>query len=153
MTPSEHEEKIRGLVRSHASSLVNVIRAIEGKYGEEGKELARQAFLSPSRQRRREPSDPSKDLHEFCDNLERGCRVTHEWTRVVDEPNRVKYIFSKCMWAEAFRSLDAADIGHWFCDTDEPAVRAYNPKLGFRRTKVMMEGDEICDHDFFVEST
>ena len=151
MTPSEYEEKVRGLINSYASSLVAVVRAVERQYGKEGKELARQAFME-IREGRRTPGDPSVDLHEFCDGLDRGCRVTHQWVRVADEPNRVKYNFTKCMWAEAFSSLNATDIGHWFCDTDEPAIKAYNPRLGFRRTKTLMDGDGLCDHEFYVIS-
>jgi hypothetical protein len=149
MMPSEYEEKIRGLANSYVSSLVAIVRAIERQYGREGKELARRAYLGV-REGRRTPGDPSIDLHEFCDSLDRGCRVTHQWVKVVDEPNRVKYNFTKCMWAEAFSSLNATDIGHWFCDTDEPAIKAYNPRLGFKRTKTLMDGDAFCDHEFYV---
>jgi len=149
MTPKEYEDKIRGLANSYVYSLVAVVRAVEKQYGKEGKELARRAYMG-NRETRPKVGDPSADLHEFCDNLDRGCRVTHQFVRVVDEPNRVKYSFTKCMWAEAFSSLNATDIGHWFCDTDEPSIKAYNPRLGFKRTKTLMDGDKVCDHEFYV---
>jgi len=149
MMPSEYEQKVRGLVRSYVSSLVAIVRGVEKQYGKDGKEVARRAFME-IRAGSHTAGDPSSDLHEFCDNLDRGCRGTHQWKRVIDQPNRVKYNYTKCMWADEFAALDATDIGHWFCDTDEPAIKAYNPKLGFKRTKTLMDGDELCDHEFYV---
>jgi hypothetical protein len=36
-------------------------------------------------------------------------------------------------------------------DGDEPAIRSCNPKLAFKRTKVLVNGDQICDHVFYVK--
>jgi hypothetical protein len=56
------------------------------------------------------------------------------------------------MWAEVYRELDEAELGFVICAGDEPAVKSVNPKLGFKRTQVLMNGDDICDHMFYVES-
>jgi hypothetical protein len=37
------------------------------------------------------------------------------------------------------------------CAGDEPAIKSHNRKLAFKRTKVLMEGDDLCDHVFYVE--
>ena len=81
----------------------------------------------------------------------RGCVGSHRWERVVDEPGRIGYRFTRCMWAEAFRELGEPELGLVICAGDEPMVRSYNPDLGFRRTKVLMLGDDVCDHVFLVE--
>jgi hypothetical protein len=47
--------------------------------------------------------------------------------------------------------LGEPDLGYLLCAGDEPAVKAFNPALGFQRTKVLMRGDEECDHVFSVE--
>jgi len=58
------------------------------------------------------------------------------------------------MWAEIFRELGEPELGYLLkCAGDGPAVKAYNPALGFERTQVLMEGDPLCDHVFKVEST
>ena len=41
----------------------------------------------------------------------------------------------------------------YYCAGDEPAVKSVNPKLGFHRTKLLMQGDDHCDHVFYVEDT
>jgi len=145
------EGKLRYWIELHASTLTAIVRENERRYGAEGKTAARSAFLQVYKETRHQPGDPEIDLHRYCDDLERECAGTHEWIRIVDQPKKIKYNFTKCMLAEAFRKLGAADIGTWYCDTDEILIKAYNPRLGFRRTKTLMNGDPYCDHEFFVE--
>ena len=90
-------------------------------------------------------------LHDFCERLEKGCCGSHKWTRVTEEPDRIGYHFTRCMWAEIYNELGEPELGFYLCAGDEPGVKSYNPKLGFRRTKVLMNGDEVCDHIFLVE--
>lgn len=91
------------------------------------------------------------DVQTLASIVEESCRGTHEWTRIVDEPSRICYRFTKCRWAEIFRELEATDLGKWFCDSDHIYVKAFNPKIIFKRTKTMMNGDEYCDHVFQLE--
>lgn len=146
------EDKVKTKMKSACGMVVNIVRAAEEKYGAEGKEVCRQAVAGKTRATR-QPGDPQEDLAKFIEGLDDGCTVSHQWERVVDEPDRIQYRFTRCMWAEVFRELDAADIGMWICEGDEPALKAYNPGLGFERTKVLMLGDDCCDHAYFVEES
>ena len=67
------------------------------------------------------------------------------------QPDRIGYHYTRCMWAELYRELGEPELGWVICAGDEPAVKAYNPQLGFQRTKVLMHGDELCDHVFYVK--
>jgi hypothetical protein len=58
----------------------------------------------------------------------------------------IGYRFTRCMWAEIFRSLDAPDIGRWICDSDEIVLKSFNDRLELRLTKRLMDGDPYCDH-------
>ena len=138
-------------VQMYCRALVAVVRAIEAKYGTEGKEIARQGFLAEltSRAEQAEAEEGKGDVQTFCENLEKACMFTHEWERVIDEKDKVAYHFTKCMWAEEFLKLGAPDIGKWLCDTDPLAAKA--EKLKFQRTKTIIDGDELCDHVFYVE--
>ena len=130
---------------------VMLLRAMEERFGPDAREvvrdMARQSQFAP----RPDAGDPKVDLHEFCDTLEKGCVGSHRWERGVDEPGRIGYEFTRCAWAEIYRELGEPELGLVCCASDEPAVKAYNPALGFERTKVLMEGDEVCDHVFLVE--
>jgi hypothetical protein len=55
------------------------------------------------------------------------------------------------MWAEVYRELGEPELGFVICAGDGPAVEAYNPEMGFKRTQVLMNGDPICDHVYYVK--
>lgn len=136
-------------VRSAAGLAVDLLHAMEERFGPEAREvvrdMARRQFApSPN------PGDPQTDLRQFCTDLDRACIGSHRWQRILDEPDRIGYHYTRCLWAEVFRELGEPELGYIFCAGDEPAVKARNPKLGFQRTQVLMLGDPLCDHVFLV---
>ncbi|NPV06735.1 MAG: L-2-amino-thiazoline-4-carboxylic acid hydrolase [Anaerolineae bacterium] len=132
---------------------VEAVRAAEEEYGPEAREAIRRRHLERSveanRKRGAEVLDNS--LRAFCYALEAGCRGSHEWEKLEDTERRQAYRFTRCLWAEIFRELEAADIGIWICEGDGPAAAAFNPAIGFARTKTLMEGDDCCDHVYHVD--
>lgn len=145
-----------------ARTMVALTEAIERELGRErGFAVAREAF--ERRFERRETEAPttgeeapavSKDssLQAFAALLDEVCQATQDFRRVEDRPDRVAYRFTRCVWADHFRRLGRPDIGHWFCDGDDRWARGFNPRIGFQRTQVLMDGDECCDHVFFLET-
>jgi hypothetical protein len=150
-----NEEAILALVKRKMKSAANmgvrILRAMEERFGPEAREVLNDMEAKMVPEPRPDAGDPAEDLHRFCDSLERGCVGSHKWERVIDEPDRIGYHFTRCVWAEIYRELGEPEIGWLLCAADEPGVRSHNPKLGFERTKVLMNGDPLCDHVFFVE--
>jgi hypothetical protein len=144
-------DHIKGKMRGAAGLAVMLLRAMEDHFGPEARDVVRAMARTRTAEPRSEARDPREDLRAFCAQLERACVGSHQWERVVDEPDRIGYRFTRCMWAEVFRELGEPELGLVICASDEPAVKAYNPELGFRRTKILMSGDQICDHIFLVE--
>ena len=144
-------EKTKAKMKSACGMAVRIMRALEAHYGNEAKEVARRAFDQHTSRDEKELGAPEDDLHKYLDGLEKGCSGSHEWERVIDEPDRVEYRFTRCTWAEVFRELDAADIGQWICEGDDPGINSYNPKLRCRLTQTLMKGDPHCNHCFYVE--
>lgn len=138
-------------IKGAASLTVRLLRAMEQRFGPEAREVVKDMMPKGQPEPRLEVGDPEEDLDEFCSQLERGCVGSHRWDRVVDERDRIGYHFTRCVWAEVYRELGEPELGLVICAGDEPAVKSYNPRLGFQRTKVLMSGDEVCDHVFFVE--
>ena len=151
----ENEEAILTMLKSNMTGgcglAVRIVRAMEERFGPAAREVVKEMAESREVTPRPEAGDPQTDLHEFCDRLEQGCVGSHRWERVEDRPDKIAYEFTRCIWAEIFRELGDPDLGFIFCAGDEPAVKSHNPALGFRRTKVLMHGDDICDHVFLVE--
>ena len=150
----ESEEIIRELLKrklkGSVSKFVRLMRAMEERFGPEAVEVARELSGGVTPRPEDQLGTPEEDLHTFCDRLDRGCVLSHRWERIADEPDRIAYRFTKCLWAEIYRELDAADLGRWICEGDDPGVRSYNPQLRCRQTKLLMDGDAECDHVFSV---
>lgn len=151
----ENERVLRELLKRKmkgASSMaVQLLHAMEERFGPEAREVVRDMARDLRPTSRPDAGDPEEDLQEFCAQLDRGCVGSHEWERVVDEPDRIGYHFTRCMWAEVYRELGEPELGFVICAGDEPVVRSFNPGLGFERTQVLMDGDPVCDHIFYVD--
>ena len=148
------QTRITGDTRAWVRLLVAITEALEEELGkEEGYRMACRCYEKVALRQSQTPSEPGEDrsLQAFCTRLEAGCIGTHEWERKEDTPDRVAYCFTRCAWAELFQDVGRPDIGHWFCDGDGPAAKAFNPRIGFHRTQVLMDGDPCCDHVFFIE--
>jgi len=146
-------ELLKDKMRSAVGISVLLLHAMEARFGPEAREVVRDLARNRPMAPRPQPGEAEADLHTFCDRLEVGCVGSHRWERTVDEPDRIGYHFTRCMWAELFRELGEPELGWILCAGDEPAVRAYNPQLAFQRTKVLMAGDDLCDHVFYVDET
>ena len=118
------QEILKRKVQGAVAAYVRAVRAIEAAYGQEGVEVIRR-YDPP------QPTTTSGDnsLRAYCQALEAGCRGSHEWEKLED----------------------TADIGFWICEGDGPAAAAFNPAIRFSRTKTLMEGDDCCDHVYYVE--
>ena len=145
-----------------AQAMVALTEALERELGRErGFAVAREAFERRFERREAEaattgerpPAAPGdRSLETFAALVDEVCQATQGFRRVEDSHNRVAYRFTRCVWADHFRRLGRPDIGHWFCDGDDQWARRFNPRIGFQRTQVLMDGDECCDHVFFMEA-
>ncbi len=144
-----------------ARAMVALTEALERELGQErGFAAAREAFGRRFERREGEAADRERppvspddhSLQAFAALVDQVCQATQDFRRVEDSPTRVAYRFTRCVWADHFRRLGRPDIGHWFCDGDDQWARNFNPRIGFQRTQVLMDGDECCDHVFFVEA-
>ena len=130
---------------------VELLHVMEEHFGPEVRDVFKSYVENRIFPPRSHSGTPIDDLHKFCDDLDKGCIGTHKWERVVDEPDRIGYRYTHCMWAEIFFDLGEPDLGFLLCAGDKPAVTAFNPELDFSRTKVLMCGDDHCDHTFFIK--
>ncbi len=145
--------KLYSKMLTGATPLVKAVRAIQAKYGDEGVETIHQVFKEHAMERGRKMAREADTgtLSAFCSALEAGCTGSHEWLKLEDTEKRQSYRFTRCMWAEIFNELDARDIGFWWCEGDGPMSSAFSSAIGFQRTKTLMEGNDCCDHIFYLK--
>jgi predicted ArsR family transcriptional regulator len=79
---------------------------------------------------------------------ERGCEYIVE-TR----EDGVQIHCTHCPFAELGKRIDGTKwLYHLVCMGDPYIVEGFNPDMGFRRTKTLMEGHECCDHFYFMKA-
>jgi hypothetical protein len=154
ISPENETVIIELLKRKMAVSLelaVDVLRAMEQHFGAEAREVIREMALKQDFEANEEMKKPEEDLQSFCSMIDRVAAGSHRWERVVDEPDRIGYCFTRCMYAEILREVEEPELGLVICARDGPWVKSFNSGLGFHRTKTLMEGNDACDHVFYVE--
>ena len=147
--------KLQAKIFAGANNLVLAIRAVQAAYGDAGVETIRRAFAESWAETGKEMAKESADnpLRSLCSTLEQTCMGSHEWIKLEDSATRQAYRFTRCMWAEAFRELNAEDIGFWvLCQGDASLASSFNPLIGFSRTKTLMMGDDCCDHVCYLKT-
>lgn len=146
--------KIKSKMISGVSLYVSTLRWIEEKFGREIIEEIHEYQIARTVVIWKEKKGEFKErsLSAFCEYMEDSCSGTHEWEKIIDKKDRKSYRFTRCLWAEVFRELGAEDIGYWICEGDGPAVTAFNPKIKFKRTKTLMEGNDCCDHIYYLKN-
>jgi hypothetical protein len=147
--------KLQAKIFAGANNLVLAVRAVQAVYGDASVETIRRAFVESWVEAGigRAKASPDNSLRSFCCAIEQVCIGSHEWTKVEDSDTRQAYRFTRCMWADAFRELEADDIGYWvLCQGDAAMASSFNPLIGFSRTKTLMMGDDCCDHVYFLKT-
>ena len=154
ISPENEAVLLELLKRKMAVSLdlaVELLRAMEQRFGAEAREVINEMARKQEFETRKEMEEPEADLRNFCAMIDRVAAGSHRFKRVVDEPDKIGYCFTRCMYAEILRELEEPELGLVICARDGPWVKSFNPGLGFHRTKTLMEGNEACDHVFYVE--
>lgn len=147
--------KLRAKIFAGASNLVLAVRAVQAVYGDAGVQTIFRAFAEAGAEtgKERAKASPDNSLRSFCSAIEQICIGSHEWAKLEDSNTRQAYRFTRCMWAEAFRELEAEDIGFGvLCQADALMASSFNPVIGFSRTKTLMMGDDCCDHVYCLKT-
>lgn len=90
-------------------------------------------------------SDPEYLFRLFTD-------AVHEYTVIRKGPEALEVKVTRCAHADAFRSLNATDIGYkMICMGDHAVAEGFNPKIRFSRPKTIMAGDDCCHFIFELD--
>ena len=149
VTPQQAENAIVGLF---ASVYPGLVKAITRRYGREAYELAKTDFVDTMVETSKKafPGPDKRTLGDFRDCLGANICVGHQYEILKETESELQYKFTGCPWAEYFRAVGESEIGRFFCEVDEPLVKAFNGKVCFERTKTLMDGDAYCNHHYFI---
>jgi predicted ArsR family transcriptional regulator len=94
-----------------------------------------------------------------------GSNTIEDLIRVLWEPGRaqgfeftverredgVQMWCTRCPLHDQAQEIGEPDwMYHLTCCTDPHIVAGFNPQIGFRRTKTLMEGHDCCDHFYYM---
>jgi hypothetical protein len=66
---------------------------------------------------------------------------------VRDTPQVFEICVTECLWAKTFREIGAEKIGFLLiCNPDQAYCQGFNPRISLRRSRTLMQGDDLCDH-------
>jgi hypothetical protein len=67
-------------------------------------------------------------------------------------PDTLHFRCTRCPQNDLAADLDARDwLYAMVCSTDFHVTAAFDPPIRFERTRTLMQGDEYCNHAYFVE--
>jgi len=69
-----------------------------------------------------------------------------------ESKSRVNYNVTRCRYAEMYKEMGLADIGHLLsCGRDGTFCTGYNPNIKLKRTQTIMQGASHCDFRYHYE--
>ncbi len=140
-----------------ALAIAPVIKAVSQKIGN-GEALAilkevnqKEAFLRGQNTIRTEGLNDIEELIKDVSSWGDG----GDWEMEVLEQTSTTYFFNvlRCPYYEKYKEISLDELGVEFsCCRDKPFAKGLSPRLSLLRTKTIMEGDDICDFRYYLDS-
>lgn len=145
-------QKMVWLNRLHTQDKVDLLNALRERYGEEIIELVEKTECEKAQSEWKNIAQQFEDhsidalLKLFWEPLKaKGFEYTSE-----KKEDGIQMWCTKCPVYDLAKELNATDwMYHHTCCADPFIAEGFNPKIGFKRTKTLMQGDEYCDHFYY----
>ena len=144
------------LKEHHFIEKVQLLKALQVKYGDTVIDTAMNALGKSVR----EEWETIGELHGQND-IEELVHVIWEHFgksggfeyQVEPRDNGIQIFCTKCPLADMANTIGEPEWGYrFYCATDPVMVEAFNPNIGLRRTKTLMEGHEHCNHFYYYKN-
>jgi predicted ArsR family transcriptional regulator len=153
MTKEEHLKKVQAVRTMDFKDRVDDLNALRQVFGEQVVDV-----VLAERAKKVEKNWQTIALNHGKNDIEGLKETLWAWVQdagfefTVTETNEgTQFHVTKCPFAEMAHELQAADWGYiCFCADDPHIVAGFNPAMGFRRTKTLMEGHDCCDHFYYM---
>jgi predicted ArsR family transcriptional regulator len=147
----EQEEQVR--VRED-KAVAGVLKMLKKHYGEEVYHVLMKELGERARLRYSKIAEESGDI-----SIETF--IKHQWESlpvqdfeytIEETESGYQIICTKCAPAEMAKLNDITELMFYACcGTDPFNVEGFNPNIGFKRTKTLMQGDDCCDHFYYYK--
>ncbi len=147
-------QKIVMLNRYHTKDKVDLLYALKKRYGEEVFQIVEKVECEKAimewQHHAKQNADTSIESL-ICLLWEPLKEKGFEFTSEV-KGNGIQMKCTRCPIYEMAKEMKATDLMYYHtCSTDECIASAFNPQIGFKRTKTLMQGDDYCDHYYYMK--
>ena len=143
---------LRELHVMYTSQQITLLNALKDEFGPEVVTVVEQANSTAVCQRFLAGANGKRTIEALINFLWEPLS-TKGYAFTIDRSDEgVQMKCTACPWAALYKNLGGAEWGfHLYCAVDEDLVEAFNPQIGFKRTKTLMEGHDSCDHFYYLK--
>lgn len=150
------QPELEKMKEHHFVEKVHILKALQQRFGNEVIEIAQKAQADDIRAE----WEMFGELHGVNDLEELVHVVWEHYAKsggfeftVENKDEGIQIYCTKCPLADMAVAIGEAEWGYkFYCATDPIMVEAFNPNIGFKRTKTIMEGHECCNHFYYYKS-
>ena len=143
---------LRDVHVTYVKQQITLLNALQDKFGTEVAQVVQQKNSALVCQAYFAGASDERSIEALINLLWEPLRTKGYEFSVTQSEAGVQMKCTACPWARLYRNLGGADWGHrLYCAVDEDLVGGFNPQIGFTRTKTLMEGDEYCDHFYYMK--
>ena len=153
----------RDYVKARYANAVVLARQLEKTIGKDrAHEIIRDAFYNDMTGMVKEELEEQGPVNKFADfvrmekdeNEQLNFRNIVELTYLHESETELYLNVSRCLYAEVFKEMDAAELGYLIvCNPDHAYAQASHPRIKLRRSETLMEGHDCCDHTWFWDES
>lgn len=147
-------EKLHWLNTFHTKDKVDLLEALRQRFGDEVITIVEKVEAEKARRQWSKAAEQEENtgINDLIRLLWEPLRAKgFEYTTEKVEGG-VQMKCTKCPIADLAGRLGAEKwLFHHTCKTDPFIAAAFNPRIGLKRTKTIMEGDEYCDHFYYLK--
>lgn len=150
----ELQKKVNILNLTHAKNKILIIETLVKKYGTEVYQVLEHGIGSDTISMFGELGARTKNrsIEELIEILWEPLKKDGFEYSIENRSDGVQMKCTKCPYADLYKSLDSVKIGYiLYCAQDQYLNEGFNKNIGFKRTKTIMEGDDYCDHFYFMK--
>lgn len=153
ITKDDHRKKVEAVRKARFAERVDDLNGLREVFGQRVEEIVKEnraKKLETDWQKIAEEHG-SNDIQGIKDTLWKFVLDVGIEYQVADTAEGTQFRVTRCPFAEMAQEIGAADWGFiCFCEDDYSITAGFNPEMGFRRTKTLMEGHECCDHFYYL---
>ncbi|MBD3190876.1 MAG: hypothetical protein GF308_09545 [Candidatus Heimdallarchaeota archaeon] len=147
------QERIKRMRYGHFQEKVELVKALEKEFGSEVNDVVIEHVIDVHKKHWAKVAEKEGEngipalLRTLWEPMKGNFEFTYE-----EKDEGIQMDVTFCPLAKMAQELDEADWGfRFYCMSDYGIVEGFNPKIGFKRTKTLMEGDRCCDHFYFMK--